>query len=69
MTADEIRAVKLEIVTRQTDEGPLQFAVDLNARKFEMLREIATQLAEFNERESRNVEETYRYLVAGKWKP
>lgn len=48
MNADEIRAVQLEVVTRETEDGPLQYAVDINLRKFEMLREIAAQLAEGN---------------------
>jgi hypothetical protein len=49
VTPEEIRATQLTIVKRDTDDGPFEYAVDLNLRKFEMLREIAAQLAEHNQ--------------------
>lgn len=53
MTAAEIRAVKLKLEKRETEDGPLEFSPDLNLKKFEMLREIAAQLADLNARLAR----------------
>jgi hypothetical protein len=49
VTAEQIREVQLTVIKRETEDGPLEYAVDLNLRKFEMLREIAAQLAEQNQ--------------------
>ena len=46
MTADEIRGLTLEIVK---DEDGGNWSPNINQQKFIVLREIAAQLAEFNE--------------------
>ena len=48
MTPDEIREIEPTIETRQTEDGPFQYSPDINQKKFEILREIAAQLAEGN---------------------
>jgi hypothetical protein len=62
VTPDEIRAC--EIDPSGKDDTPY-----IESLRFTMLREIAAQLAEFNQRENRGVEETHQYLWNSGWRP